>query len=198
MLFTGAERPRLTGSITHVFDDDDPRRSDTTLLVASLLALGIPAATHEFFHSTCQIERGARVWKTIWSLRDESRCKRFQTCGMVRVWNDGLWLLQNPKHPLAILRGGLTYKKAFSYTPRFTALELAQIETPDTWIEAAILNLLRLCVEMPQALKATRNIVQFGRTWAALVPQCAPEAQKTKLLKHVENSKRHLAALAYA
>lgn len=195
-LLSGVPRPRLSGGIVHVYDQDDPRRSDNTLLVAALLALGIPAATEEFFHSTCEVSKGARVWRTQWTLREQSKCGRYNTPAMVRVWNEGAWLCANPKHPLAILRSGLTYAKAFSYTPRFTLAELAKIETADTWIEAAIYNLVVLLRDMPEALRATRNIIQFGPHWGAFVPQCAPEAQKTRLLKHVENHKRHMEALA--
>lgn len=195
MLLEG-KRPRLLGDLVQVFGDDDPRRSDRTLLVACLLALGIPAAEAEYFHATCEMIRGGLVWKTIWSLRQESPDGRFKTPAMIQAWDNGTWLCQNPTHPLAIMRGGVTYEKAFAYTPKFTLEQLANIETPDTWIEAAIRNLVVLLRDMPMALQASRRIVRFGPEWAAFVPGCAPESRKTALLKHVEKNERHQSAIA--
>jgi len=190
------KRPRLLGDLVQVFGQDDPRRSDRTLLVACLLALGIPAAEAEYFHATCEMIKGGLVWNTIWSLRQESADGRFKTPAMIRVWDDGTWLCQNPKHPLAIMRGGVTFERAFRYTPKFTLAQLEKIESPDTWIEAGIRNLVVLLREMPIALTAARRITRFGPEWVALVPGCAPESRKTELLKHVEKTDRHAKAIA--
>jgi hypothetical protein len=186
MIIAGESRPRMLGEVVQIFGDDDPRRSDKTLLVAALLALGIPRATREFFHATCEFSRGETVWKTIWTLSQESRDKRFDTAKMIAAWDDGAWLVQNPAHPLAILRGALTFSHTFSYSPRFTLAELANIEKPETWIEAAIRNLIVLLRDMPEARKAARKIIRFGRNHAGFVPLCMPDKAQTRLLRYVE------------
>lgn len=186
MILAGEARPRDLGEIVQLFGEDDPRRSDTTLLVASLLALGIPRASREFFHATREFLRGETVWRTIWTLRDESADKRFNTLGMIKAWSDGQWLLQHAQHPLAILRGGLTYDRAFKHTPKFTLAELEKIEKPDTWLEAAIRNLVVLLRDMPEANRAARKIIRFGRHHAAFVPGCLADKAQTRLLNYVE------------
>ena len=189
MILTG-HRERIVGSLVQVFDANDPRRADKTLLVAALLALGIPPAGREFFHSTAEFVRGAVEWQTIWSFRQDSRCKRFETQNMIRAWDDASWLVNNPTHPLALMRTGLTYNRVFQMTPRFSAVERATIETPDTWLEAAAINLITLLRDMPQAIGATRNIVRFGPDWAAFVPKCMGDKQQTRLLNYVEKPER--------
>ncbi len=179
-------RPRLLGAVVQIMDAGDPRSSDATLLVAALLTLGIPAATDEFFHITRELERGEQIWHVIWTLRAASADGRFATPEMVKAWDDGAWLLQHPNHPLAILRGGLTYQRAMSHTPRFTLAELAKIETPDTWLEAACRNLICLLRDMPVAAQAARKIIRFGRNHAAFVPQCMPDKAQTRFLHYVE------------
>lgn len=176
----------MTGGLVQIFDEGDPLRSDTTLLVASLLTLGIPPAGTQLFHCTCEMVAGALQWRSCWSLKDESRDGRFDTVKMQKAWADGEWLLKNPKHPLAILRGGLTYKRAVMHDPKFTADYRARIENPDTWLESAFYNLVFLLREMPKAARTAREIVRFGSRWAAMVPQHLPEEKKTKLLKYVQ------------
>lgn len=190
MIIVGEHRPRLLGGIVQIIGEDDPRQSDTTLLVASLLTLGVPRATREFFHATREFTRGETVWKTLWTLAQESADKRFDAASMVKAWSDGAWLLQHPQHPLAILRGGLTYAKAFSYTPKFTLAELAKIETPDTWMESAIRNLIVLLRDMPEANRAARKIIRFGRNHAGFVPHCMPDKGQTRFLRYVEKPEK--------
>lgn len=188
------ERPRLLGDIVQVFDEADPRGSDTTLLVAALFTLGIPPATREFFHTTCQFERGETKWRSIWTLREESKDGRFSTNRMITAWHSGAWLLQNPTHPLAILRGGLTLHRALHHTPKFTLAELARIETPDTWLEAGCRNLLMILRDLPDAaVAAARKVVWFSRDRAGLVPRCMPDKQQTRFLKYVEQPTKRAA-----
>lgn len=195
MILSG-HRPRLLGAVVQVFDETDPQHSDTTLLVASLLTLGIPPAGREFVHITREYVRGETKWRTIWSLRDESDDQRFETSSMIINWTSGQWLLANPKHPLAILRNALTYHRALSYTPRFTLDELDRTENADTWLEAAIRNLIVLLRAMPEIAQTSRGIVRFGHEWAAMVPRCLAEAQKTRLLKYVEHRDKRAQMLA--
>lgn len=176
----------MTGSLVQLTDESDPLRSDTTLLIASLLTLGIPGAGRDLFVATCEAVKGETVWKVTWSLRDASEDDRFATLKMQVAWTDGAWLLANPTHPLATLRSGLTYARAFSYTPRFTLAQLAAIETPDTWLEAGIRNLIYLLREMPRAAAHARDIIRFGPRWAAFVPQDIEDSEKSRLLHHVE------------
>lgn len=188
----------IVGALVQIYDEDDPLRSDTTLLVAALLTLGVPPAGRDLFCATCEAVRGARQWRVQWSLRGGSEDGRFDAVKMQAAWADGAWLLQNPAHPLALLRGGLTYARAFGYTPRFTLAELAHLETPDTWLEAGIRNLVYLLREMPRAAAHARDIIRFGPRWAAFVPQDAPEAAKTRLLRYVESDENKRAKLRAA
>jgi hypothetical protein len=173
------------GSFVQLFDSTDPLRSEVTLFVASLLALGIGQHGPSLFHCTFEHLRGETQFHSTWTLAGASRDGRFDTVKMQKAWDDGLWLCANPKHPLAILRNGLTYQRAFSYTPRFTLAELARIETPDTWLEAAIRNLIWLLREMPRCIP--EGIVRFGPRHAAMVPKSLPEKEKTRFLRYVEH-----------
>jgi hypothetical protein len=186
MLLGDQARPRLLGDLVEIIDEHDPRRSDTTLLVAALLTLGIPAAHREFCVPTVELIRGEQKWHTIWLLREESKCGRFKTPAMRRVWSDGAWLLANPQHPLAILRCGLTYAKAMTHTPKFTIEERERIETPDTWLESAMHNLIVILRDLPLVTTASRSIVRFGPRHAALVPRCLNDGRKSRFLKYVE------------
>lgn len=174
----------MLGSLIQIRDHEDPLRSDITLLVAALLTLGVPAAGGELFYSVCEPRGGELVVDSVWTLKGESRDGRFSAAAMRDAWNDSPWLLANPKHPLSVIRCGLSYKRAFSYTPRFTLPELATIETPDTWLEAAIRNLVFILRELPAV--PMRGTVRFGPDWAAFVPQTLPEDRKTRFLKYVE------------
>jgi len=174
----------MLGSLVQIRDYDDPLRSDVTLLIASLLTLGVPAAGGELFYSTCEAKAGEVVVESVWTLKGASRDGRFDTGQMRDAWSDSPWLLANPAHPLAVLRCGLSYQRAFSYTPRFTLTELATIEKPDTWLEAAIRNLIFILRELPSA--PLRGAVRFGPDWAAFVPQNLPDDRRTRFLKYVE------------
>lgn len=184
--------------LVHIYDEADPLRSDTTLLVAALLTLGIAGNGRDLFCATSEFKNGGREWRVIWSLHGKSTDGRFDCVQMQKAWSDGAWLLQNATHPLAILRGGLSYARAFSHTPRFTLAELAAIETPDTWIEAGCRNLVYLLRAMPRAAAHARDIIRFGPTWAAFVPQDAPEDARTRLLRYVESSEETRAKMRRA
>lgn len=180
-------RPRFTGGLVHLYEEGDPRASDTTLLVAALLSLGIPPAGPEFFVFTTEQIRGENRQVGIWMLSDSSPDERFYAAPLARVWNDHAWLVKNPKHPLAILRNGLTYQRTFSHTPKLTLAQLERLETPDAWIEAAMRNLITILRELPAVAETTRGVVRFSVDSSALVPRCLPETSKTKFLKYVEN-----------
>lgn len=174
----------MTGSLVQIRDNEDPLRSDVTLLIAALLTLGIPAAGGELFYSTCEAVRGEVKFESVWSLRGISRDGRFDTVRMRQCWADAPWLLANPSHPMSVMRCGLTYHRAFSYSPRFTLTELANLETPDTWLEAAIRNLIFILRELPAV--PPRGTVRFGPDWAAFVPRNLPDDRRTRFLKYVE------------
>ena len=146
----------MRGSIVQVIDRADPLRADATLLATALLTLGIPAAGQQLFHATCERVRGALEHHVVWTFGGGSKCGRFDAQAMRLAWTDAAWLLNNPKHPLAILRGGLTWQRAFRHTPRFSLAELARIETPDTWLEAGCRNLIILLRAIPQAATSSR------------------------------------------
>lgn len=175
----------MLGALVQIIAEDDPLRSDTTLLIAALCALGIPPAGRDLFCATSEFVRGESKWRVIWSLRGVSTCKRFNTVEMQKAWADGAWLLNHPTHPLAILRGALTYERAFKYSPRFTLAELA-IENTDTWVEGGIRNLIFLLRGIPQAAQSARDIIRFGPRWAAMVPQNLDDGDRSKLLRYVE------------
>ena len=180
----------MIGSFVQIFDYEDPLRSDTTLLIAALLTLGIPPMEGELFHVAREAVRGELKAQAIWTLHHESSDHRFSAVLMEKAWNDGVWLAANPKHPLAILRSAISYARAFSSSPRFTLVELQRIETPDTWAEAGVRNLIWLLRQLPTS--DPRRIVRFGPRWAAFVPSRLSESQKTRLLKYVESpAKRH-------
>jgi hypothetical protein len=180
-------RPLFLGGLVQLIGADDPQRSDTTLLAASLFTLGIPRAGEEYFSCTCERLNGSLDWHCIWHLRDESRDGRFDTGKMIAGWNSGTWLLANPTHPLAILRNGLTFPRAFTYTPRFTLAERTHLETPDTWMETGIYNLIYLLRDMPRGRQSARAIARFGPRWNAGVPLNLAESDKTRFLKYVEH-----------
>jgi hypothetical protein len=187
----------MRGGIVQIIDETDPLRSDTTLLIAALLALGIPQQGRELFHCTYEHVRGETLFRCVWSLGCESADKRFETSAMEKAWDDGAWLLANPRHPLALMREGVTYKRAFSYTPRFSLDELKRIETPETWIEAGIRNLITLLRGIPR--KSHKGIVRFGHDHAAFVPAGLSDDRRTRLLKYVETQdSSERAALARA
>lgn len=174
----------MLGSIVQIRDHEDPMRSEVTLLIAALLTLGIPPAGGELFYSTCEARQGETVIESIWSLQGASRDGRFSTSKMREAWADAPWLLANPQHPLSVMRCALSYQRAFTHTPRFTLTELARIETPDTWVEAACRNLIFILRELPHV--PLRGTVRFGPDWAAFVPQNLPAATRTRFLKYVE------------
>jgi len=172
-----------------IFDRTDPLRSDTTLLVAALLALGIPPHGQQLFTCVYEVVRGETRFDCTWTLKSMSADGRFATVTMQDAWDDHAWLCANPRHPLALIRTALTYQRAFSYTPRFTQAELKNIERPETWLEAAIRNLIWLLREIPRAVPD--GIVRFGPRHAAMVPRTLGEKDRTRFLRFVENpSKR--------
>lgn len=162
----------MRGSIVQLFDGTDPLRSDTTLLATALLTLGIPIAGKCGFNCTYEHTRGSTDFHAIWTFGGVSKCGRFDAKAMELAWADGVWLGANPQHPLAILRGGLTFQRALTMTPRFTLEELARIETPDTWLEAGARNLVMLLRMLPRA--AQKGIVRFGESHLAFVPRLMP------------------------
>jgi hypothetical protein len=166
-----SEPAAFLGGVCQIFDSEDPLRSDTTLLVASLLTLGIPSAGRDLFHCTYENVRGAVQFNTVWTLRGESSCKRFGTPAMQKAWQDHAWLAANPAHPLAILRSGLTYARAMTYTPRFTLAELAAIERPETWLEAAFRNLIYLLRNIPSPPSPKASSASAPATWPSSPPQ---------------------------
>lgn len=168
-----------------IHDEADPLRSDITLLAAALLALGIPQHGGVLFHCTYEHVRGETKFRSTWTFADKSRDGRFSTPAMQKAWEDPAWLAANAKHPLAVLRSDLTYARAFSYTPRFTLAELARIERPETWLEAAIRNLIFILREMPRVIPEA--IIRFGPTHAAMVRRDLTEGDKTRFLRFVEN-----------
>lgn len=174
----------MVGGLVQIRDREDPMRSDTTLLVAALITLGIPHAGRDLLYVTCEAGQGEVTWEAVWSLREVSRCGRFRTVEMRKRWDDAQWLLANPTHPLALIRCGLTYERAVKCSPRFTLTELAQIETPDTWLEAAMRNLVFILRELPKVVP--KQAVRFGPTWAAFVPANLPESRKKRVLNYVE------------
>lgn len=183
----------MIGGIVQIFDETDPLRSDTTLLAAALVTLGIPRAREcRLFHCTYEQVRGATQFRAAWSFRSESIDGRFLTAGMELCWKDGAWLMANPTHPLAILRCGLTFERAFKHTPRFSREYLSSVETPDTWIEAACYNLIFLLRGMPRTVP--EGIIRFGPRHAAMVPKNLPESDKTKFIKYVEHPSKRKAA----
>lgn len=184
----------MRGSVIQLLDDTDPLRSDTTLLAAALLTLGVPAAGKQLFSCTYERVRGAVEVRVAWTFAGLSADRRFDARGMQIAWSDGPWLLQNPQHPLAVLRGGLTYVRAFAHTPRFSLAELARIETPDTWLEAGCRNLIVLLRAIPQA--ARKGIVRFGETHLAFVPRDMAEKKKTRFLEYVEHPQKRPQILA--
>ena len=182
--------PIQLGKLVQLHDPEDAMRSDTTLLAAALITLGFPRATRDFFHPAREFIRGAWCWRLTWAFLGESRCRRFEADDMVKWWRDssGSFFLQHPAHPLSILRSALTYARIAGFTPRFSRQQLAAVETPDTWLEAGMRNLVMILAAIPVALPETRSIVRFGAQHAAFVPQCQPEADKTRLLKFVETT----------
>jgi len=174
----------MLGSLVQIRDHDDPLRSNVTLLVAALLTLGIPPAGGELFYSTCEAKCGEVLIDSVWTLKGSSRDGRFDTGQMRDAWADAHWLLANPGHPLAVMRCGLSYQRALTYTPRFTLTEIATIETPDTWLEAACRNLIFILREPPAF--PLRGAVRFGPDWAAFVPHNRPDDRRTRFLKYVE------------
>jgi hypothetical protein len=179
----------MLGQFVQIFDSEDPLRSDTTLLIAALLTLGIPPMEPGFFHTAREAVRGELKTQAIWTLHHQSPDRRFSARLMEAAWDNAAWLSTNPTHPLAILRGAITWHRAFNSSPRFSLDELRRIETPDTWAEAGVRNLIYLLRQLPCA--DPRRIVRFGPTWAAFVPASLSESKKTRLLKYVESpSKR--------
>lgn len=183
----------MRGTFVQLFDDTDPLRSDVTLCVAALLTLGIPAAGDALLHFTAELVRGATVRRAVWTFADSDKSQRFATRTMADAWNDAAWLLQNPTHPLAIIRGALTFAAAVKCSPKFTAEYRARVETPDTWRETAMHNLLIILSRIPQVSRTTRGIVRFATDHAAYVPIILPEKQKTELIKYVEHPSKRAA-----
>lgn len=166
-------------------------RSDVTLLAAALFTLGIPAAGNSLLHFTAEAKAGATVRRAVWTFSDTSKDKRFSTSAMITAWDDYAWLCANPQHPLAIIRGALTFEAAAKVQPKFTVAERARIETPETWVETAKHNLLILLSRIPASQRSARGIVRFATDHAAYVPLSLPEPKKTELIKYVEHpSKR--------
>lgn len=186
----------MRGSLVQLLDAGDPLRSDTTLLAAALLTLGIPAASRQLFSCTYEPVRGETQFHVIWTFQCASKCGRFDARTMQLAWEDGAWLLANPRHPLAILRDGLTYARALSHLPKFTLEELARLETPATWLEAGRRNLIVLLRALPCA--AQKGIVRFGESHLAFVPKAMPEAQKSVFLDYVEHPAKRPQILAAA
>lgn len=176
----------MKGAFVQLFDDTDPLRSDVTLCVAALLTLGIPAAGGALLHFTAEHVRGASVRRAVWTFADADKAQRFATRTMADAWNDADWLLKNPTHPLAIIRASLTYGAAVKCTPKYTAEYRARVETPDTWRETAMHNLLILLSRIPGVSRNARGIVRFATDHAAYVPISLPEIRKTELIKYVE------------
>lgn len=172
--------------IVQLFDEEDPFRSDTTLLAAALLTLGIPQVGPRPNHAVVEAARGERKPTFVWNFADASRDRRFSTVTLKRAWSDGSWLLANAVHPLAIMRGGLTYARAMTFAPRYSVEYRSRVETPDTWLETAVHNLLILLRDMPATLADARGIIRFAPRHAALVPASLSEKQKTEFIRYVE------------
>jgi hypothetical protein len=178
----------MRGGVVQLFDEEDPLRSDVTIQAAALLTLGIPPKLKEFFHVTYESIRGEIKFHSVWTFGGISFDKRFDTVQMRRAWGDGAWLLANPKHPLAILRTGLTYHRAFNHTPKYTIEERNRIETPDTWLESGCHNLIWLLRQIPLCAKQRRGIIRFAPVHLAMVPANLPETSKTRLIKYAEST----------
>ncbi len=186
----------MQGPFFQVFDDTDPLRSDCTLLAAALCTLGIrPRQPSEPVHVTTEFDRGAVQFRCVWTFAGESKDGRFIAAVMKDAWDDGAWLLKNPRHALAILRTGLTYARLAGFVPRFTLAQLAKVETPDTWLEAGVRNLVWCLRRIPDAAKARRSIIRFERTHAAFVPAHLGKPEAARLIHHAEHpGKRPVAA----
>lgn len=172
--------------IVQLFDEEDPFRSDLTLLAAALLTLGIPQVKGRRSHATVEAARGERKARLVWNFEAASRDRRYSTVEMQRAWNDGVWLLAHPTHPLAILRSGLTFARAMQFQPKFTPAYRAAVETPDTWLETGVHNLLILLRDMPAVFATSRHIIRFGQRHAALVPATFSEKEKCQFIRYVE------------
>lgn len=186
----------MRGNLIQLIDGGDPLRSDTTLLAAALLTLGIPAASKQLFSCTYESVRGGVEFHVIWTFQCPSKCRRFDARSLQLAWTDHAWLLANPRHPLAILRDGLTFDRALKMTPRFSLDELARIEAPDTWVEAGCRNLIVLLRAIPRA--AQKGVVRFGETHLAFVPRAMSEPKKKAFLDYAEHPAKRPAILAAA
>lgn len=181
------------GPLVQVSGFDDPLRSDTTLLAAALLTLGYPAASRDYLHLTCETDRGEARWKTVWSFHGESAEPAMRGFGadvLREAWLDPAcrWLLRNADSPLAVLKNSLRYEKIYGFTPKYSREQLAQLATPDTWLEAGFRNLVHLLRSLPRAMQEVRLVERFAATRAAFVPRCLPESEKTRRLKFAETT----------
>lgn len=188
----------MRGGNVQLFDDTDPLRSDVTLCVAALLTLGIPVAGNSLLHFTTERVRGAANTRAVWTLGGASKCKRFETAKMIDAWESAEWLAKNPQHPLAVIRGALTFEAAMKFTPRFTPEYRTRIESAETWIETAMHNLLILLRDMPRAAKAVRGIIRFAQDHAAFVPVALPQTAQTRLIKYAEHPEKRASIRAAA
>ncbi len=85
--------------------EGDPFAAESTLLVAALLALGVPANTRCPFVETLELDgEQTRAWHR-WILSDRSTCGKYHTAALRKLWVDPQWLGANAGHPLAQIRG---------------------------------------------------------------------------------------------
>lgn len=177
----------MKGAFVQLFDDTDPLRSDVTLCAAALLTLGIPRHGKSLLHFTTERIRGAAVRRAVWTFAGASPCGRFSTHDMITGWDSAVWLERNQSHPLAIIRASLTYDVAMKFTPKFTPDYRRRVETPETWRETAVHNLLVLLRDMPAAMRGVRGVIRFGPEHMAFVPLALPQEKQTRLIKYAEH-----------
>lgn len=97
------------------------RETDDLSLVAALLTMGVepdplrPARTIEMAH--------AKAPKYVFYFKERSRCGKFETEKLIKVWNDDRWLAANENHPWAWLRRNAeNYLKALWFVKNCPAL----------------------------------------------------------------------------
>lgn len=96
---------------------DNPHASKNTVLVAALLALGIPLDEQvgaQHFREAGKDGKPLDV--VIWTLQPKSLCGAHNTAELVKRWDDKQWQSDNPEHPLCYIKAAFeNHRRAIDY-----------------------------------------------------------------------------------
>lgn len=77
------------------------RETDDIYLASALLTIGVPCEKQRPFR-TIELAH-ARAPKWLFYFAERSKCGRFETDKLIKVWDDPLWMRSNENHPWAWL-----------------------------------------------------------------------------------------------